>query len=266
MVSGSSRLVSGAMQLALLAFGILAGIQAVGVPSAKVLSDTDKLLGGWAPWLGVLVFAFGVTVAALGATAVVPRARRRAVHAVWCGQMLGNTFFGGYVSAFVGAVVMTPVADRVSQMPSAMPQYASFLPGYWLLVPGVRAHRPGRARRPLVGDGTARSAGDRGVVARRRNRRAHRHRAARLDGPGAPTLCAANGHDAAVATPAVLGVGAVVVGVALAACVFAIVSSSPRRASRRSTVPVAGMPNAVWNFFSASVSSVVHFPSTAPVQ
>ncbi|HEY1739499.1 MAG TPA: threonine/serine exporter family protein [Acidimicrobiia bacterium] len=136
MVSGSARLVSGAMQLALLAFGILAGIQAVGVPSAAVLSDTDKVLGPWAPWLGVFVFAIGVTLANSAPLRAFP-GLIVVLYAAWCGQVVGNLFFGGYVSAFVGAAVMTPVAYWVSQMPHAMPQYASFLPGYWLLVPGA---------------------------------------------------------------------------------------------------------------------------------
>ena len=63
MVSGSSRLVSGAMQLALLAFGILAGIEAVGIPSSRVFASSGDVLGDWARWLGVLVFACGVKVA-----------------------------------------------------------------------------------------------------------------------------------------------------------------------------------------------------------
>jgi uncharacterized membrane protein YjjP (DUF1212 family) len=62
MVSGSSRLVTGAVQLALLAFGILAGVEAVGVASVRVLSGSGDLLGDWSPWLGVLVFAAGVTL------------------------------------------------------------------------------------------------------------------------------------------------------------------------------------------------------------
>ena len=63
MVSGSSRLVSGGVQLALLAFGILAGIEAVGISSSRVLFGQHELLGAWSPWLGVFVFAVGVTVA-----------------------------------------------------------------------------------------------------------------------------------------------------------------------------------------------------------
>ena len=62
MVSGSSRLVTGAVQLALLAFGILAGIEAIGVSPVRVLGGSADQLGDWAPWLGVLVFAAGVTL------------------------------------------------------------------------------------------------------------------------------------------------------------------------------------------------------------
>jgi uncharacterized membrane protein YjjB (DUF3815 family) len=50
------------------------------------------------------------------------------LYAAWCSQVLGNAIFGGYVSAFVGAMVMTPVAYWVSRFPSAMPQHASSKP------------------------------------------------------------------------------------------------------------------------------------------
>ena len=53
----------GIVQLALLSFGILAGIEAVGIPSSQVLFGRQELLGAWSPWLGVLVFAVGVIVA-----------------------------------------------------------------------------------------------------------------------------------------------------------------------------------------------------------
>jgi uncharacterized membrane protein YjjP (DUF1212 family) len=136
MVSGSSRLVSGAMQLALLAFGILAGIGAIGVPSSQVLSGSSEVLGDWAPWLGVLVFAGGVTVAHSAPARSLP-GLLAVLYTAWAGQVIGNSFFGAYVSAFVGAMVMTPVAVWVSRLPSAMPPHASFLPGFWLLVPGA---------------------------------------------------------------------------------------------------------------------------------
>ena len=136
MISGASRLVSGLMQLTLLAFGIVAGIGAVGIPTDEVFSSSGNVLGDWAPWLGVLVFAVGVMVANsaptrsfLGLLIV--------LYVAWTGQVVGNAIFGGYVSALIGAMVMTPTAVWVSRLPSAMPPIASFLPGFWLLVPGA---------------------------------------------------------------------------------------------------------------------------------
>jgi uncharacterized membrane protein YjjB (DUF3815 family) len=49
----------------------------------------------------------------------------------------GNLFLGGYLSGFVGALVMTPVAYLVARLPSGPPPLVSFLPAFWLLVPGA---------------------------------------------------------------------------------------------------------------------------------
>lgn len=136
MIAGSSRLVWASVQLMLLAFGILAGVEAAGIPSAKAFRSAEPLLGGWAPWLGVLVFAAGVLVA----NSAPPRSFWSlliVLYAAWTGQVVGDHLFGGYVSGLAGALVMTPVAALVARLPSAMPVYASFLPGFWLLVPGA---------------------------------------------------------------------------------------------------------------------------------
>src|SRR4029078_9674820 len=63
MVAGSSRLVWGGTQLGLLAFVIVVGIGMGGVSAQRAFSSSDALLGAWAPWLGVLLFAVGVAVA-----------------------------------------------------------------------------------------------------------------------------------------------------------------------------------------------------------
>lgn len=134
-VSGASRLVSGIVELALLAFGIVAGIQAVGVPPAPS-PESVQVLGAWAPWVGVAVFAAGVTLAysaprgSLVGLLVV-------LYAAWVAQTIGDALFGGYTSALVGATVLTLVSFAVARMPRAMPPHASFLPGFWLLVPGA---------------------------------------------------------------------------------------------------------------------------------
>ena len=82
MISGASRLVAGAVQLALLAFGILAGVEAVGLSSSLVLSVGGQRLGEWAPWLGVFVFAVGVATAHSAPKSGPPGVDRGAVHRV----------------------------------------------------------------------------------------------------------------------------------------------------------------------------------------
>ncbi|HET9242136.1 MAG TPA: threonine/serine exporter family protein [Gaiella sp.] len=136
MVAGSSRLVWGGTQLGLLAFGIVAGVGMVGIPAERAFSSSDALLGSWAPWLGVLVFAFGVTISHSAPPGAFP-SLLVVLYAAWVGQVVGNELFGAYVSGFTGALVMTFAAYLLARRPSTMPVYAVFLPGFWLLVPGA---------------------------------------------------------------------------------------------------------------------------------
>lgn len=134
-VSGSSRLAAGVMQLTLLALGILVAAQLVGVPG--VAEGGGALpLGEFAPWIAVAVFGAGV--------AVFRSARRRAVgwillvlYVAYAGQVLGGFLLGNSLSGFVGALLMTPVAVVVSRLPWGPSPLVSFLPAFWLLVPGA---------------------------------------------------------------------------------------------------------------------------------
>ena len=135
-ISGASRLVAGAVQLALLAFGILAGVEAVGVSSSLVLTVGGERLPDWVPWLGVFVFAVGVATAHSAPRGSIPMLVV-VLYTAWVGQIVGSAVLGPYVSAFVGATAMTPVAYLVGRRPPAMPARASFLAGFWLLVPGA---------------------------------------------------------------------------------------------------------------------------------
>lgn len=136
MISGASRLVWGTVQLALLAFGILAGIEAVGIPRSRILFGTDALLGEWSMWLGVLVFAVGVVVADSAPRRSFP-SLLIVLYSAFAAQVVANAVFGGYVAALIGATVMTLMAALVERLPHAMPAHAAFLPGFWLLVPGA---------------------------------------------------------------------------------------------------------------------------------
>ncbi|MCU7727594.1 threonine/serine exporter family protein [Actinoplanes sp. KI2] len=137
MVTGASRLVSGALQLMLLAFGITAGAQVVGLPAADELIDSPQnLIGWWAPWLGVLVVGLGTYLYHSAPKRSLPWLMLVLI-AAWIGQYLGSQLFGGYLSGFFGALVMTPVAYFVERRPSGPPALVSFLPAFWLLVPGA---------------------------------------------------------------------------------------------------------------------------------
>jgi uncharacterized membrane protein YjjB (DUF3815 family) len=106
--------------------------------------------------LGVLVFAIGLRVA----YSAPPRAFTGlliVLYAAWTGQVIGNHLFGGYVSGLIGALVMTPTAAIVARMPSATPAYASFLPGFWVLVPGAMSLI---GLTELAGDASAAGSGD----------------------------------------------------------------------------------------------------------
>jgi uncharacterized membrane protein YjjP (DUF1212 family) len=137
MITGASRLVAGTLQLLLLGFGIVGAAQVVGLPSADALVDTPtNQLGWWAPWVGVLLVGIGNYLyfsapgGSLGWLLLV-------LYAAWIGQYLGDQALGGYLSGFVGAIVMTPVAYIVERRPSGPPALVSFLPAFWLLVPGA---------------------------------------------------------------------------------------------------------------------------------
>lgn len=135
MVAGSSRLISGSLQLLLLAFGIIVGAQLAGEPSqAQLITDSSSLLGPWSPWLGVLIFGIGTWIFFSGPSVfwlcVV-------LYVAWIGQFIGNEIVGGYVSAFTGALVMTPAAYIVERQASGPPALVTFLPAFWLLVPGA---------------------------------------------------------------------------------------------------------------------------------
>ena len=135
MISGAGRLAAGAAQLVLLGLGILAAAALVGVPAFD-LAATKPALGAVGPWLAVGVFGVGIVMnlcarpSSLGWILLV-------LYVAYGGQVLGGVFFGGVLSAFVGAAVMTPVADLVARQRTGPPAIVSFTPAFWLLVPGA---------------------------------------------------------------------------------------------------------------------------------
>jgi uncharacterized membrane protein YjjP (DUF1212 family) len=137
MVGGASRLTTGFVQLFLLAFGLAAGAALVGVAPESLLEATTPLVKvAWAPWVGVVVFGLGVYVhfsaprKSLGWVLLV-------LLAAFAAQRLAAGVFGGEISGFFGMLVATPLAYLVQQRFKGPPAMVTFLPSFWLVVPGA---------------------------------------------------------------------------------------------------------------------------------
>lgn len=137
MLSGASRLVFGMVQLALLAFGILAAGTVVGVASTSYSPlEASAPFPWWTAILGVLLFAVGNYLHFSA-----PRRTFGWVLFVlvvaYAGQAVGTALIGSTVSGFIGAVAMTPVVLWIASLRNGAPSQLTFLPAFWLLVPGA---------------------------------------------------------------------------------------------------------------------------------
>lgn len=136
--SGSSRLISGMLQVALLSFGIAAAVQLLGVPAAKIGENLALNQIGWyAPWLGVAVYGLGVFLFFSAPRGAMPW-MLASLYTAWLGQQLGTALFGAALSGFVGGLAMAIVV-LFSERIGGPPALVAFLPGFWLLVPGASA-------------------------------------------------------------------------------------------------------------------------------
>ncbi|SFB04596.1 Uncharacterized membrane protein YjjP, DUF1212 family [Nocardioides alpinus] len=136
MVAGVGRLAHGLMTLTLLAIGIVTASQLVGVPAHSLPEPSLDGFGVLSPWLGVLVFGAGVV---LTSSVELPMARWvvSILLVAYAGQVVGGTLLGEDLSAFTGALVMTPLAMLVAELPTGPPTLVTFMPAFWLLVPGA---------------------------------------------------------------------------------------------------------------------------------
>jgi uncharacterized membrane protein YjjP (DUF1212 family)/uncharacterized membrane protein YjjB (DUF3815 family) len=135
MMSGAGRLAAGFMQLILLSVGIVAGAMLVGVPQID-FAESYHSIGPAAPWVAVAAFGVGIVINQSGRPASIPWILL-VLYVAYGAQVLGDVFFGGVLSALIGALVMTPFAIFVSRLPTGPAAVVSFLPAFWLLVPGA---------------------------------------------------------------------------------------------------------------------------------
>jgi uncharacterized membrane protein YjjB (DUF3815 family) len=137
MVSGSSRLIAGFVQLVLLAFGLGIGAGLIGYrPEDLMQSATYYVNVPFAGWAGVLVFGLGVYLHF--------SAPRNSLHwlilvllLAFGAQRLATVFIGSEISGFFGTLVATPLGYLIQLRFKGPPAAVTFLPSFWLLVPGA---------------------------------------------------------------------------------------------------------------------------------
>ena len=135
MISGAGRLAAGGMQLVLLGAGIVTAGALVGVPDFD-FSEQPELLGPIAPWIAVAVFGVAISVHRSAPRRSLPW-MLLVLYIAYAAQVLGDLLLGGVLSAFVGALVVTPFTALVARQPSGPAALVSFTPAFWLLVPGA---------------------------------------------------------------------------------------------------------------------------------
>ncbi|RPH39032.1 MAG: threonine/serine exporter family protein, partial [Burkholderiales bacterium] len=139
MVSGSSRLITGFVQLVLLAFGLAAGAMLVGYAPSDLMEGAGAarvtVWGAWGPWAAVVVFGVGVYFhfsapqRSLGWVLLV-------LLAAFAAQRLAAAVFGSEISGFFGMLVATPLGYLIQTRLRGPPAMVTYLPSFWLVVPG----------------------------------------------------------------------------------------------------------------------------------
>jgi uncharacterized membrane protein YjjP (DUF1212 family) len=137
MVSGSSRLITGFIQLVLLAFGLAVGAAIIGyLPQALVFSAGEYTKLPLAPWVGVLIFGIGVFLhfsAPKGSFHWMVLVLMLAFSA----QRIATVLVGSEISGFFGTLIATPLAYLIELRFRGPPAAVTYLPSFWLLVPGA---------------------------------------------------------------------------------------------------------------------------------
>jgi uncharacterized membrane protein YjjB (DUF3815 family) len=137
MVSGASRLMTGLVQLVLLAFGLAAGAALLGAkPDDLVKAAYEIAPVPWAPWLGVLIFGLGVYLHFSAPRDSLPW-MLLVLLAASLAQRLAAAAFGGEISGFFGMLVATPLSYLIQTRFGGPPAMVTFLPSFWVVVPGA---------------------------------------------------------------------------------------------------------------------------------
>ncbi|WP_179471287.1 threonine/serine exporter family protein [Mycolicibacterium vinylchloridicum] len=133
LIGGSSRLVYGVAQLALLVFGVALGVHVAGQVKPQTPSAQ---MGSWSLYVAIVVVAIGLYVY-LSA----PRGSlvwlAAAIGVALIGQAVAGKFVAAAYSGFIGAFLTVPFAMLAARIKTSPPAIVMMLAAFWALVPGA---------------------------------------------------------------------------------------------------------------------------------
>ena len=133
-ISGSSRLIYGISQLALLVFGVTLGIHIAG--SVMTPRAPSALMGPWSLYLSIIVVAVGLFIY-LSAPPGSLFWLMAAIAVAVLGQKLAETVMSSAHSGFFGAVLAVLFSMLATRIRTAPPAVVMLLASFWSLVPGA---------------------------------------------------------------------------------------------------------------------------------
>jgi uncharacterized membrane protein YjjB (DUF3815 family) len=139
MVAGSSRLITGFVQLVLLAIGFVAGAVLVGhLPEALIVVKETASASPWGvvgQWSAVIIFGVGVCAHFSAPPRSIPWVLL-VLLVLFATQQLAARIFSNEISGFFGMLVATPLGYLIQTRFRGPPAMVTFLPAFWLAVPG----------------------------------------------------------------------------------------------------------------------------------
>jgi len=136
-VTGTSRLVAGVFQLLIIVFGTLGAATLVKLPaSVGLVGVATPRVGEWGPWVGVALFGLGSAMFFSAPPRAFPPLLA-VLYAAYLTQVATDRLASVYLSGFTGAIVAILAASAARRHFDGPPVLVTFLPAFWLLVPGV---------------------------------------------------------------------------------------------------------------------------------
>jgi len=134
-VSGTSRLVSGTVQLLLFAVGMFAAVAVRGDALGVLTNVRANDLGPAAPFVGIAVLGAGMVINVAAHWRDVPWILG-VLFLTFVVQFAGQWLWGVQLGVFAGAIVAGLSASVVHRLSGRPLRLVVYLPAFWLLVPG----------------------------------------------------------------------------------------------------------------------------------